>query len=110
MVGNYEILQVWRVNNEEKILLEGVEQSKFYSGDCYILQYSYPGDDREEYLVGTWLGKQSVEVNFITDKHIFIYIYSFFLSIYMLLTDDDDDIYRKTEHLLFPWQARWLNP
>ncbi|WZZ39051.1 hypothetical protein YC2023_035310 [Brassica napus] len=54
-------LQVWRVNNEEKILLEGVEQSKFYSGDCYILQYSYPGDDREEYLVGTWLGKQSVE-------------------------------------------------
>ncbi|KAJ0261526.1 Villin-5 [Hirschfeldia incana] len=54
-------LQVWRVNNEEKILLEGAEQSKFYSGDCYILQYSYPGDDREEYLVGTWLGKQSVE-------------------------------------------------
>ncbi|KAF8093794.1 hypothetical protein N665_0377s0006 [Sinapis alba] len=54
-------LQVWRINNEEKILLEGAEQSKFYSGDCYILQYSYPGDDREEYLVGTWLGKQSVE-------------------------------------------------
>ncbi|KAF3551997.1 hypothetical protein DY000_02001200 [Brassica cretica] len=48
-------LQVWRVNNEEKILLEGAEQSKFYSGDCYILQYSYPGDDREEYLVGTWV-------------------------------------------------------
>ncbi|CAN6812584.1 unnamed protein product [Brassica oleracea] len=57
--GNLQV--VWRVNNEEKILLEGAEQSKFYSGDCYILQYSYPGDDREEYLVGTWLGKQSVE-------------------------------------------------
>ncbi|CAN8301556.1 unnamed protein product [Cochlearia groenlandica] len=54
-------LQVWRINGGEKILLEAAEQSKFYSGDCYIFQYSYPGEDREEYLVGNWLGKQSVE-------------------------------------------------
>ncbi|CAH8279986.1 unnamed protein product [Arabidopsis lyrata] len=54
-------LQVWRINCEEKILLEAAEQSKFYSGDCYIFQYSYPGEDREEHLVGTWFGKQSVE-------------------------------------------------
>ncbi|KAL0681890.1 hypothetical protein Bca4012_048737 [Brassica carinata] len=54
-------LQVWRINREEKIPLEAAEQSKFYSGDCYIFQYSYPGEDREESLVGTWLGKQSVE-------------------------------------------------
>ncbi|KAK4798794.1 hypothetical protein SAY86_031120 [Trapa natans] len=54
-------LQVWRVNGQEKILLSASEQSKFYSGDCYIFQYSYPGEDTEEYLVGTWLGKKSVE-------------------------------------------------
>ncbi|KAH0937530.1 hypothetical protein HID58_004991 [Brassica napus] len=54
-------LQVWRINREEKIPLEAAEQSKFYTGDCYIFQYSYPGEDREETLVGTWLGKQSVE-------------------------------------------------
>ncbi|KAJ4875302.1 Villin-5 [Raphanus sativus] len=54
-------LQVWRINGEEKISLEAAEQSKFYSGDCYIFQYSYPGEDREEHLVGTWFGKQSVE-------------------------------------------------
>ncbi|KAG5376180.1 hypothetical protein IGI04_040776 [Brassica rapa subsp. trilocularis] len=54
-------LQVWRINGEEKISLEAAEQSKFYSGDCYIFQYSYPGEDREEHLVGTWLGKQSFE-------------------------------------------------
>jgi gelsolin len=54
-------LQVWRVNGESKILLSTSDQSKFYSGDCYIFQYSYPGDDKEEYLVGTWFGKQSVE-------------------------------------------------
>ncbi|XP_027332142.1 villin-4-like isoform X2 [Abrus precatorius] len=54
-------LQVWRVNGQEKILLPAADQSKFYSGDCYIFQYSYPGDDKEEYLVGTWIGKTSVE-------------------------------------------------
>ncbi|XP_043719356.1 villin-4 isoform X2 [Telopea speciosissima] len=54
-------LQVWRVNGQEKTLIPTSEQSKFYSGDCYIFQYSYPGEDREEYLIGTWFGKRSVE-------------------------------------------------
>ncbi|KAM7481266.1 hypothetical protein LguiB_005849 [Lonicera macranthoides] len=54
-------LQVWRVNGQEKTLLPTSDQSKFYSGDCYIFQYSYPGEDKEEYLVGTWFGKQSIE-------------------------------------------------
>lgn len=54
-------LQVWLVNGEGKTLLAASDQSKFYSGDCYIFQYVYPGEDKEEYLVGTWFGKQSVE-------------------------------------------------
>ncbi|KAH1216221.1 Villin-4 [Glycine max] len=54
-------LQVWRVNGPEKILLPATDQSKFYNGDCYIFQYSYPGEDKEEYLIGTWVGKNSVE-------------------------------------------------
>ncbi|KAF7838016.1 villin-4 [Senna tora] len=54
-------LQVWRVNGQEKVLLPASEQSKFYSGDCFIFQYSFPGEDKEEYLIGTWIGKSSVE-------------------------------------------------
>ncbi|XP_038993982.1 villin-4-like [Hibiscus syriacus] len=54
-------LQVWRVNGEDKVLLSAENQSKFYSGDCYIFQYSYSGDDKEEHLIGTWFGKQSIE-------------------------------------------------
>ncbi|KAL1534058.1 Villin-4 [Salvia divinorum] len=54
-------LQVWHVNGNRKTILEGSSQSQFYSGDCYIFQYSYPGEDREEYLIGTWFGNQSVE-------------------------------------------------
>jgi hypothetical protein len=58
------VAQVWHVNGQEKSLLPASDQSKFYSGHCYIFQYSYPGEDKEEYLIGTWFGKQSVEVNF----------------------------------------------
>ncbi|KAJ6846957.1 villin-5-like isoform X2 [Iris pallida] len=54
-------LQVWRVDGNEKILLPSSSHSKFYSGDCYIFQYSCPGEDKEDYLVGTWFGKKSVE-------------------------------------------------
>ncbi|CAI8611125.1 unnamed protein product [Vicia faba] len=54
-------LQVWRVNGQEKKLLAANDQSNFYSGDCFIFQYSYPGEDREEHLIGTWIGKNSVE-------------------------------------------------
>ncbi|CAA0837346.1 Villin-4 [Striga hermonthica] len=59
-------LQVWRVNDREKILLQDSDQNKFYSGDCYIFQYSYSGGEREEYLIGTWFGKQSVEEDRVT--------------------------------------------
>ncbi|XP_060193840.1 villin-4 [Lycium barbarum] len=54
-------LQVWRVNGQQKTLLQASDQSKFYSGDCYIFQYSYPGEDKEEHLIGTWFGRQSVQ-------------------------------------------------
>ena len=56
-------LQVWRVNGQQKILLQAADHSKFYSGDCYVFQYSYPGEEKEEVLIGTWFGKQSVEVS-----------------------------------------------
>ncbi|PWZ12578.1 Villin-5 [Zea mays] len=54
-------LQVWRVNDKDKVQLSSSDQSKFYTGDCYIFQYTYPGDDKEECLVGTWFGKKSIE-------------------------------------------------
>ncbi|CAL5025587.1 unnamed protein product [Urochloa decumbens] len=55
-------LQVWRVNGNDKDLLSTPDQSKFYTGDCYIFQYTYTGDDNEECLIGTWFGKKSVEM------------------------------------------------
>uniref|UniRef100_A0ACD5UV88 Uncharacterized protein n=2 Tax=Avena sativa TaxID=4498 RepID=A0ACD5UV88_AVESA len=54
-------LQVWRVNGNKKTLLSSTEQSKIYTGDCYIFQYTYTGEDKEECLIGTWFGKKSIE-------------------------------------------------
>eukprot|EP00252_Welwitschia_mirabilis_P024171 TRINITY_DN7065_c0_g1_i1.p1 TRINITY_DN7065_c0_g1~~TRINITY_DN7065_c0_g1_i1.p1 ORF type:complete len:1024 (+),score=247.76 TRINITY_DN7065_c0_g1_i1:394-3465(+) len=54
-------LQVWRVNGNNKVLVPSNEQCKFYSGDCYIIQYTYPGDEKEECLLCTWIGSKSVE-------------------------------------------------
>lgn len=59
-------LQVWRVNDKDKVLLSSSDQSKFYTGDCYIFQYTYPGDDKDECLVGTWFGKKSIEEDRVT--------------------------------------------
>ncbi|KAK8454992.1 hypothetical protein SEVIR_4G064000v4 [Setaria viridis] len=59
-------LQVWRVNDKDKALLSSSDQSKFYTGDCHIFQYTYPGDDKEECLIGTWFGKKSVEEDRVT--------------------------------------------
>ncbi|WOG96873.1 hypothetical protein DCAR_0416211 [Daucus carota subsp. sativus] len=54
-------LQVWRVDGEGKTLLSDPDDSKLFSGDCYIFQYTYPGEMGDEYLIGTWFGKQSVQ-------------------------------------------------
>ncbi|KAL1816224.1 hypothetical protein ACET3Z_018798 [Daucus carota] len=56
-------LQVWRVDGEGKTLLSGDDESRLYSGDCYIFQYSYSAERGEEHMIGTWFGKQSVQVD-----------------------------------------------
>ncbi|KAK6235033.1 hypothetical protein SCA6_010370 [Theobroma cacao] len=53
-------LKVWRVNGHELSLIPVSEQTKLYSGDCYIVQYTYPGNERDESLFYAWLGHRSV--------------------------------------------------
>ncbi|KAL4341070.1 hypothetical protein GQ457_08G002370 [Hibiscus cannabinus] len=55
------VLQVWRVNGQDKVLLSDENHAKFYSGDCFIFHYSYSEEEHEEHLIGTWFGKKSVE-------------------------------------------------
>lgn len=53
-------LKVWRVNGHELSLIPVSEQAKLYSGDCYIVQYTYPGNERDGSLFYAWLGQRSV--------------------------------------------------
>uniref|UniRef100_A0A6N2L645 HP domain-containing protein n=1 Tax=Salix viminalis TaxID=40686 RepID=A0A6N2L645_SALVM len=53
-------LKVWRINGEHLTLIPDPEQTKLFSGDCYIVQYTYPGSGRDEHLFYAWLGRDSV--------------------------------------------------
>ncbi|GLT52033.1 hypothetical protein SLA2020_253960 [Shorea laevis] len=53
-------LKVWWVNGNELSLVPVSEQTKLFSGDCYIVQYSYPGNEGDENLFYAWLGGGSV--------------------------------------------------
>ncbi|KAK7289772.1 hypothetical protein RIF29_03698 [Crotalaria pallida] len=52
--------KVWRVDGDELFLLSVAEQTRLYSGDCYIVQYIFPGNGRDETLLYGWLGCQCV--------------------------------------------------
>ncbi|XP_010256568.1 PREDICTED: villin-1 isoform X2 [Nelumbo nucifera] len=54
------ILKVWRVNGNEVSIVPVVEQHKLFSGDCYIVQYTYPGNEKDEHLFYAWLGCNSM--------------------------------------------------
>ncbi|KAJ4725601.1 Villin [Melia azedarach] len=53
------ILKVWQVNGDELSLVPASEQIKLFSGDCYIVKYTYPGDGGDKNLFYAWLGRGS---------------------------------------------------
>jgi hypothetical protein len=55
-------LEVWRINGSAKTPLPIEDIGKFYSGDCYIVHYSYHSNDKkEDYYLCCWIGKDSIE-------------------------------------------------
>ncbi|KAM0951019.1 putative villin headpiece, villin/Gelsolin, ADF-H/Gelsolin-like domain superfamily [Dioscorea sansibarensis] len=54
--------EVWCINGSAKTPLPKEEVGKFYSGDCYIVLYTYhSGEKKEEYFLSCWLGKDSIQ-------------------------------------------------
>ncbi|XP_047315379.1 villin-2-like isoform X3 [Impatiens glandulifera] len=55
-------IEVWRINGSAKTPVPKEDIGKFYSGDCYIVLYSYhSGDKKEDYYLCCWIGKDSIE-------------------------------------------------
>lgn len=70
------IFQVWHVNGDELSLIPVTKQRKLYSGDCYIVQYTYPENGRDENLFYSWFGRGSAMVSMVQKQMaIFIFLY-----------------------------------
>ncbi|XP_068494097.1 villin-3-like isoform X2 [Phaseolus vulgaris] len=55
-------IEVWRINGNAKTALPKEEIGKFYSGDCYIVLYTYhTGERKEDFFLCCWFGKDSIE-------------------------------------------------
>ncbi|WJX78432.1 Villin-3 [Trifolium repens] len=55
-------LEVWIINGSAKTPLPKEDIGKFYSGDCYIVLYTYhSGERKEDYFLCSWFGKDSIE-------------------------------------------------
>ncbi|KAL6523255.1 Villin-3 [Orobanche gracilis] len=54
--------EVWRVDGSAKTPVPFEDIGKFYSGDCYIVLYSYHSHERkDDYYLCCWIGKDSIE-------------------------------------------------
>ncbi|XP_043692454.1 villin-2-like isoform X1 [Telopea speciosissima] len=54
--------EVWHINGSAKTPVPKEEIGKFYSGDCYVVLYTYhSGDKKEEYFLCCWMGKDSIQ-------------------------------------------------
>ncbi|XP_077241687.1 villin 2 [Tasmannia lanceolata] len=55
-------IEVWRINGSAKTPIPKEEIGKFYSGDCFIVLYTYhSGDKKEDYFLSCWIGKDSIQ-------------------------------------------------
>ncbi|XP_068638444.1 villin-1 [Aristolochia californica] len=54
------VLKVWRVDCHDLSPIPTTEHGKLFSGDCYIVQYVYPGYEKDETLFFAWLGQHSI--------------------------------------------------
>lgn len=55
-------LEVWRINGSAKTSVPVEDIGKFYSGDCYIVLYTYhSGERKEDYFLSCWIGKNSIQ-------------------------------------------------
>ncbi|KAK2976889.1 hypothetical protein RJ640_010812 [Escallonia rubra] len=55
-------IEVWRINGSAKTPVPQEDIGKFYSGDSYIVLYTYHSNEKkEDYYLCCWIGKDSIE-------------------------------------------------
>ncbi|XP_076955070.1 villin-2-like [Bidens hawaiensis] len=55
-------IEVWQINGSAKTPVAKEDIGKFYSGDCYIVLYTYHSNEKkEDHYLCCWIGKDSIE-------------------------------------------------
>uniref|UniRef100_A0A7N8Y665 Scinderin like b n=1 Tax=Mastacembelus armatus TaxID=205130 RepID=A0A7N8Y665_9TELE len=49
-------VQIWRVENGDKMPIDPSSYGHFYGGDCYLILYSYGHGGPEKHIIYTWQG------------------------------------------------------
>uniref|UniRef100_A0A4W5QXS0 Scinderin like b n=1 Tax=Hucho hucho TaxID=62062 RepID=A0A4W5QXS0_9TELE len=49
-------VQIWRVEEGDKVAVDPSSYGQFYGGDCYLILYSYRLGGREQHIIYTWQG------------------------------------------------------
>lgn len=52
-------LEIWRIENFEKVPVDRSKYGQFFGGDSYILLYTYMKGRSEEYIIYFWQGRDS---------------------------------------------------
>lgn len=50
---------IWRIENMEMVPADKRHYGQFYSGDCYVILYTYDAGGRENYIIYYWQGMYS---------------------------------------------------
>lgn len=52
-------LEIWRIEDFQKVPLDQSKYGQFFGGDSYILLYTYQKGSSEEYIIYFWQGRES---------------------------------------------------
>ena len=57
----YVLLQVkvWRVESSKLVQVDKEDYGMFYSGDCYVILYTYGTKSSQKYIIYFWQGQSS---------------------------------------------------
>uniref|UniRef100_A0A8C5DSK6 Gelsolin-like n=1 Tax=Gouania willdenowi TaxID=441366 RepID=A0A8C5DSK6_GOUWI len=48
--------EIWRVEGDDKKLVDPSTYGQFFGGDCYLVLYTYTDDGRKKHIIYTWQG------------------------------------------------------
>ena len=65
--------QVFRVENFDLVSIPPEDFGKFYSGDCYVILYTYVVNKKEKHIIYFWLVRINIHCGYSVKKKFLIF-------------------------------------